>query len=248
MTEKIDVKEINDQYIKLWNESGEEKGIDKIPSLYPALKTDTLLFIGINPSCPDSELKKKLRIINSDLTTEQFKQLSFSSIEDKREVIKDERDVAKGRYDDIDEPYQYFKPFEEISEKVDLDWEHIDVFRTIAKTQTELKDILDISSGGKDERDEFVKKQIDIFKDLMEKLEPKIIVVQNALARDIIMEEYGIDDENWNEEEGFHIIELKKKEIPIFFSGMLSGQRALDLGSKKRLIWHIKKAKDWIEE
>jgi hypothetical protein len=33
----------------------------------------------------------------------------------------------------------------------------------------------------------------------------------------------------------------KLKRTPIFFTGRLSGQRALDLGSRKRLLWHVKK-------
>lgn len=246
MTEKLTVKEINDKYIELWKEFEEKKGIKEIPSLYPELKNNALLFVGINPSCPDSKLKKRLQKMNSDLTPEEFKALNSSSIEDKKEVIKNERNIAKGRYGDIDEPYQYFKPFKEISKEMGLEWEHIDVFRTIAKTQSELKDILDISSNGKNICD-FGLKQVDIFKELLETLEPKIIVVQNALARDIIQNEYDIGNSNWNENEGFHTIGLNGKEIPIFFSGMLSGRRRLDKGSEKRLIWHIKKAKKWIE-
>ncbi len=29
--------------------------------------------------------------------------------------------------------------------------------------------------------------------------------------------------------------------VPVFFSCMLSGQHSLDLGSRERLVWHIKK-------
>jgi len=246
MNEKTTVKEINDKYIELWNEFGEERKIEKIPSLYPGLKKNALLFVGINPSCPDSKVKKRLERMNSDLNPEEFKGLNSSSIEDKREVIKKERNIAKGRYAGVDEPYQYFKPFKEISKEVKFNWEHIDIFRTIAKNQSELKNILEISSNGENICD-FGKKQIDIFKELLEKLEPKIIVVQNALARDIIQIEYGIDENSWNEDEGFHTIVLNGKEIPIFFSGMLSGRRRLDKGSEKRLVWHVKKAKEWVE-
>ena len=40
---------------------------------------------------------------------------------------------------------------------------------------------------------------------------------------------------------------LFNKSIPMFFSGMLSGQRALDIGSYERLIWHIKFAVIYME-
>ncbi|MFP4052107.1 MAG: hypothetical protein ACLFVB_10260, partial [Thermoplasmata archaeon] len=134
---------INDKYIKLWEDNASK--VSKIPSLYPELKKNKLLFVGINPSCPDSKLKKRLKRIGSNLTPEEFKEWDPSKIEEKREVIKNERDVAKGRYDNKDEPYRYFKPFKEISEEVGLGWEHIDLFRTIAKTQKKLKNLIDIS-------------------------------------------------------------------------------------------------------
>ena len=43
-------------------------------------------------------------------------------------------------------------------------------------------------------------------------------------------------------EKGFDYFYLGKLKIPIFFTGMLSGQRALDRGSKRRLIWQTNKA------
>jgi len=249
-------KPINDEYIELWKDN--ENIVKNIPSLYPELEKDNLLFVGINPSCPNSELKKRLKIIGSKLTPEEFKEWDSSKIEEKRVVIKNERNVAKGRYND-DKPYQYFKPFKDISKEVSMDWEHIDVFRNIAKTQKKLKDIIDISSTGKPNRD-FEKIQIQIFKKLLLKLVPKIIVVQNALARDIIVSEYGIDHSDWNvgkrdnfkifwnDEEGFHEIKLGDRNVPILFSGMLSGQRCIDKGSQKRLRWHIKEARKWVNQ
>lgn len=43
-------------------------------------------------------------------------------------------------------------------------------------------------------------------------------------------------------ESGYHNLVLGSLKIPLFFSGMLTGQRALDNGSFERLKWHIKKA------
>jgi len=245
MIEKINMKEINDKYIELWKEYEDE--VQEVPLLYPELKTKTLLFIGINPSCPTDKLEERLEKIDSNLTAKELKKLEYSSIEEKRELLINQRKVATGNYVEGIDPYQYFKPFKVISEEVGLDWEHIDVFRTIAKKQSQLKDVLNISSNGKNISD-LGKEQIKIFGKLLEKLQPKIIVVQNALARDIIKEyENEIGEINWDESEGFHTIMLNRKKIPIFFSGMLSGQRCLDNGSKKRLIWHIKRTKKWMK-
>jgi len=66
---------------------------------------------------------------------------------------------------------------------------------------------------------------------------PEVIVVANAKASKIFKQEYKMDDK-MNKSTGFYF----KGEIPIFFSGMLSGRRALDIHSRERLIWHIKKS------
>ena len=42
------------------------------------------------------------------------------------------------------------------------------------------------------------------------------------------------------EKEGYDILEINNKKIPILFSSMLTGQRALDTHSLRRLKWHIK--------
>jgi len=243
MTEEINVKEINDRYIELWKEY--ENKVDKVPSLLPELKTNTLLFIGINPSC--SYLEEKLETIGSDLTTEEFLEWTYSLTEEKREEIKDERRVSRGQ--DEESAYGYFKPFYKISRDVmndEHEWEHLDVFRTIASNEEDLTERLKMNSEGK-ELSEFGEKQFEFFHELLKKLNPQIIVVQNAKASKIIKHRLNINDNNFRKKQGFHIKKVNKRDVPIFFSGMLSGHRALDTGSKKRLIWHIKKAKEWID-
>ena len=39
---------------------------------------------------------------------------------------------------------------------------------------------------------------------------------------------------------GTYKITLNEKSVPVFFSSMLTGQRALDKGSFERLKWHVK--------
>ena len=38
---------------------------------------------------------------------------------------------------------------------------------------------------------------------------------------------------------GTYLYKYNEKEIPVFISSMLTGQRALDVESRIRLIWHI---------
>ncbi len=67
---------------------------------------------------------------------------------------------------------------------------------------------------------------------------PKIIVVANALTSDIMNNTkfFKINKENFNSN-GYHVITINNREIPIFFTSMLTQQRALDKYSRERLIW-----------
>lgn len=271
MSKKVHEK-VNKKLINLWIKYGNKEEIKKVPSLYPELKTDKLLFIGINPSCANRKerLGKILDKEPKELTDEDIEEFfawDAQTIEDKRNDIIKERRLPRGESENEQDLYNYFKPFYRISKKLEGDhrqwkdihfkeegenyerkWEHIDLFRTISKTQKDLNNKLDIKPSGKNIGD-FGEEQFKIFEDpLLKGLKPKIIVVQNALARKIIKHKLEIDDDNWRRKKGFHVIQINKREVPIFFSGMLSGQRALDIGSRKRLIWHLEKAKKTIEK
>jgi hypothetical protein len=108
----------------------------------------------------------------------------------------------------------------------------------------------------------FLEEQLEISFDVIEKSEPKLIIVSNAFASeffgkmklkhhklDSIWKGYKIffeDDieekfkSTFNQEIGTYEIELNNKKVPVLFSGMLSGQRALDIGSLERLKWQAK--------
>jgi hypothetical protein len=97
------------------------------------------------------------------------------------------------------------------------------------------------NQNGKD----FLSQQIQIAKELIIHIKPKIIVVANTLARDLMLKEHDLGvnffDFKFNEVLGtYQISNTELKDTPIFFTSMLTGQRALDNGSFERLKWHIK--------
>ena len=131
--------------------------------------------------------------------------------------------------------YSYFKKFQEISKRADTPWSHIDL---LYLRETNQKKIIEIFSNvnGK----EFIYKQLKLSKKIIEKSRPKIIVVSNSFARHLLHLDFQFE---FDENIGTHkIVEHQTlASIPVFFTSMLTGQRALDLGSYERLIWHIKK-------
>ncbi|MCB9047405.1 MAG: hypothetical protein H6550_14830 [Chitinophagales bacterium] len=147
----------------------------------------------------------------------------------------------------------YLKPFAniqtEVSKKLgrDVTWTHLDCFVFRETAQSIITDDLFKDIFGR----QFLKDQLKLSKRLLEHYNPKVIVVSNALARQLIrketrvpeFEDFGYSIE-FSDEIGTDIIieDGVMNQTSIFFTSMLSGQRALDIGSRERLIWHIAKA------
>lgn len=92
---------------------------------------------------------------------------------------------------------------------------------------------------------DFWNKQLAISKEIISELSPKLIVVLNAGARDLFANMFSPDENypcelRYDESLGAYRFLINGKSTPVLFSSMLSGQRALDNGSKRSLQWHIK--------
>jgi len=167
----------------------------------------------------------------------------------------------KGSYprsNELDEHTRsYFKPFvfisNELKDKYEWKgkWTHLDVF---AFRETEQK-IIETNLLKKDESVAFLYDQLMLARERIIHIKPKVILVSNALVRMFSGKQRfenpkGTEHAVWM---GFRfefdpfigtdvIIEpAELKGTPVFFTSMLSGQRALDNGSKERLIWHVGK-------
>lgn len=136
--------------------------------------------------------------------------------------------------------HPYFKKFEEISDYCNLPWTHIDLLFFRETNQNTIYEILKQKNGVT-----YIWKQLKIADELINMSSPQAIIVCNTLARTFMGKDKIGENNAWlnysfvfNEEIGTYLM----GETPVFFSGMLSGQRALDLGSYERLKWQIKKA------
>ena len=86
---------------------------------------------------------------------------------------------------------------------------------------------------------DFLAGQLLLSRDIILAARPKLIVVLNAAVRDVFQWLFPFDwKADFDENLGAHLVTIDKK-VPVIFSGMLSGMRALDLGSKRSLQWHI---------
>ena len=127
--------------------------------------------------------------------------------------------------------YKFFNKLKELAKELNLPWEHIDLLYMRYTKQKEIEKLFKPENS-------IINKQIDITLNLIQKLDPKIIIIQNAFVSKILQKKLNL---SWNDKIGTY---LYKDKIPVFLSGMLSGQRALDNGSYDRLKWHMQYALD----
>lgn len=180
---------------------------------------DAIIFIGINPSISEED------------------RANIHNISNKIYFYK--HSLIKG------DSHKYFRRFFDIVAEIDsVPWGHFDLLFFQETNQAEVKNMLN---------DKYHKTYIweqllisrRILDTLIEEGSPKVIVVNNTLARMLLGFKH---DKNNNKDEwlGYkfewddNIGTYRYKNIPFFFTSMLTGQRALDIGSFERLRWHIK--------
>jgi hypothetical protein len=154
---------------------------------------------------------------------------------------KDQVEYDSYYLDQKNNSHQYFKKFEDIANKCKMEWTHLDLLFFRETNQNYIDEIFQMEHGVS-----FIWDQLQISDKLIRKSEPKIIVVCNTKARTFLGKDKHNNQNIWLDYE-FKLDEnigtYLWNDIPVFFSGMLSGQRALDIGSYERLIWHINNVK-----
>jgi hypothetical protein len=237
--------------IPLLDPKGEFDKILERGMLYPeVLSKNKILFIGINPSFDDKNKKGKNTQKYENQALEGHHILGYNICKFEEEIS---RKIPIAGYQ------SYFKIFEEISSRIEkrnedyFSWTHYDVLPFREVNQKKITKFLNKSIN--DQINKIIENFIKLSKEIIEKSDPKIIIVSNAYVRSL----FGYYDDDINNKKNISIIpkmfvtkfddkfgthKIDDKNSPldgkfVFFTSMLSGQRALDIGSRDRLIWHI---------
>lgn len=226
-------KKINQKIIELWNKYFADNSEVCAPLFYEEFKKNSLLFVGMNPSFSARGFNSILKDTEyTDLDPTVF--FKWSNISSNLNLVDDcikIENYAQAKYS------LYFGRPIEISKKLGIDWQHIDLF---LYKETSQKDFMKRIRDGK-KLNKFALDQIALFEEILVEIDPQCIVVGNAFASELLREHIN-NDLSWDGNKGFHWFTRGGKKIPMFFSSMLSGQRALDRWSYERLVWHIGQA------
>ncbi len=226
-------EKINSKIIALRNKYFQNDPDVYAPMFYDHFKQGGLLFVGMNPSFSERGFKTILK----GTAYEKIDPVSFlkwSNISSNPELVSDCIKVESHAYENY---MSFFARPIEIAKEVGLDWQHIDLFIYKETSQSDFtKRIMD---GGT--LNEFALEQISLFEEVLEMINPQCVVVANAFGSELLRK-YIKNDLEWDASRGFHWFTREGKKIPIFFSSMLSGQRALDRWSYERLKWQVGQA------
>ena len=139
---------------------------------------------------------------------------------------------------------KYFRPFENIAKSVGSKWSHLDILFFQETSQKYIDKLLKTDIGFN-----FIQAQLQVTKQILENSSPLCIIVCNTKAREFLGKHtkenkwlnysFKFDDKLGTDR--IHNENSNLHNTPIFFSSMLSGTRALDIGSRERLIWQIKR-------
>lgn len=152
--------------------------------------------------------------------------------------------------------HSYFQPFKNIAEELNdnyqrsITWTHMDMLVFRETKQAFIKDHLfrlpDLGYA-------FIVEQLNIAKRILEYIQPKVMVVSNTMARELMGKNRGLTEGGqaygvwmglefeFDKSIGTDVIVNHETlgNTKVFFTSMLSGQRALDNGTRERLVWHI---------
>lgn len=225
---------INEKIATLWEKHFGNSDEVYVPLFYSDFTKDSILFVGLNPSFSKQGFKRLLKGTEYE-SIDPDKFFKWKNVLSDPAYVEKYVGIDKISYDRYS---SYFKILRIIAEKAGAPWEHIDLFLYRHTSQKQFLPL--IMTGNK--LNEFGKDQIKLFTEVVNVAQPIVIVVINAFGSELVRE-YFEDDITFDDRFGYHHLVLADgRKVPIFFSSMLTGQRALDRWSQERLVWHIRQA------
>jgi len=221
----MSIDSFNDQIIALWRKYKREKELKYLPLIYSEPVLRKLLFISLNPSF---DYKKSAN-------REYY---SIKNIDNDRREMMERHEKDMGSYD-------FFQPFKSISQYVygdEKQWAQIDLFYYRETDEKKLKEVI----FDNHKLNSFAFDQLKITKNIITYIDPKLIVVTNALARDVLNGErgelrrtLGFKVDKFDETYGIRYMAVDNKAYPTIFSAL--SVPTFDKGSREIVWWHIKR-------
>jgi len=220
----------NNEVIKIWKSFYHKNNLQYVPYVLPDFKTNIeILFVGFNPSYDEKwharEFKKFDELKNSNFNSKNLYDWQGDLKEEQLNTLKIHEKLSRVNHN-------YFRQFDNLSSN--HSWDHIDLFLLRDTVQANAIKII-MKDKSEDELNEFGIIQIDLFKNLLLKVKPKLIVLCNAKVSHIISKYFFPSKTKTTS------IDVWKENMKIIYASMLTGQRSMDIYSRERLREQIAK-------
>ncbi len=226
---------LNNQITDLWNKFNvlfgdyHKEVMNRVPSyLNKPTSNNKILFIGLNPAFQDRKETHKNFInysFESDISTEAINYFT--------KINNDSKDVSSDHYYG-----KYFNILHNFAKNLGEDgFEHCDLFLMRETDSKMVKKMVENSDGV---LNEFGKEQLNILKTHITNLNPKVIIIPNAMAAEYYRQMI-LQNSNTDEEKGIYYSEINNKKIPTILCGSWQYGR-LDKYTEVILVRHIKTA------
>lgn len=225
--------EVNKLIAELWDKYFLKDAEVYAPLFYTELKQGGLLFAGMNPSFSEQGFSRFLKGSKHEgMNPKEF--FLWKNVRQDPVLISTCAEIDRLAHSTYD---NYFGILRDIAKQLGLEWEHVDLFLYRETNQSSFESRI----FNKGKLNDFAKDQLDLFKEVVGRIGPKAIVINNAKGSKIVLD-YFKDDLTFDEASGYHLLNIGDQKTPTFFTSMLSGQRSLDVHSRERLVWHLKKS------
>ena len=213
----------NSALLELWTNEYPSPLAARLPLFRSALKRNCLLFIGINPSFSERGAKT----FHANTTLDLAKDFQFPPVGpiDLDEHLALELEAHRN--------HPYFARFREIASILKVDWDHLDLLSIRETNQAAVRRAIEDKDGN---LIPFAEAQLALTEAHLLNSSPIAVIVANAFASRLFEKRL---QPTFDVETGCHRLILVNRPVPVFFSSMLTGQRALDTFSYQRLIWHL---------
>jgi len=210
--------QMNQQVIELWKLCVKPDNRELMPFFYPRLsETVDFLFIGLNPSFGTKFLAPPhvdREIFDPKHPEKFFLWRNFLA----RNNATFDIEIAQKIDEHAKHNYQYFKRFTKIADRLNAKWEHVDLFLFRQTDQSQFKRKICCNNNFKNLR-EFGTRQLELSKQVISELRPKLIVVVNALAADIFKRKFEVA---FDEKLHCYTTQLREKTVRAFFTPLAS--------------------------
>ncbi len=226
---------LNDKITALWNKFNvlfddyHKEVINRVPGYlsFPKSK-NKILFIGLNPAYQERKVTHKNYInysYNATITIDEI--IRFSKIN------SDSKDVSSDYYYG-----KYFNILHNFAKNLGEDgFEHCDLFLMRETDSKMVKKIVENADGS---LNEFGIEQLNILKTHIANLQPKVIIIPNAMAAEYYRQTF-LNNSIVDQEKGLYYTEINNKKIPTILCGSWQYGR-LDKYTEAILVRHIKMA------